>query len=182
MGYVCPWQRAGRPHIRASAWSVPLAWFVPFAGEERWISLGDGVRARRGLDLRTTAQVGRTLVYLTPIARARRRVARGRTALHDLSAPGRGESGRGAAGRGGPGDLAAIARWLEGFHPRSLVELDYGGLVHLLTDDALRADESAAEIAAAVAGMSRGHCELAQAMYGRARARWRMFREFEQVN
>ncbi len=35
------------------------------------------------------------------------------------------------------GDLAEVGRWLEDFHPCSLVELDYGGLVHLVSDDAL---------------------------------------------
>ena len=42
-----------------------------------------------------------------------------------------------------------MARWLEEFHPHSLVELDYGGLVHLMDDETLQADESVAELAAA---------------------------------
>ena len=33
-----------------------------------------------------------------------------------------------------------VGRWLEEFHPRSLVELDYGGLVHLLGAEALAAE------------------------------------------
>ena len=31
-----------------------------------------------------------------------------------------------------------LGRWLEEFHPRSVVELDYGDLVHLLDDAELR--------------------------------------------
>jgi hypothetical protein len=31
-----------RLHILASVWTVPLAWFVPFAATERWLSLGPG--------------------------------------------------------------------------------------------------------------------------------------------
>lgn len=73
-------------------------------------------------------------------------------------------------------------RWLEDFHPYSLVELDYGGLVHLVSDDALCGDQSVAEIRAAIDGAARGECELAVAMYMRARDRWRAFAEFEQAN
>ena len=80
------------------------------------------------------------------------------------------------------GDLAEVGRWLEDFHPHSLVELDYGGLVHLVSDDALCGDQSVAEIRAAIDGAARGECELAVAMYMRARDRWRAFAEFEQAN
>jgi len=80
------------------------------------------------------------------------------------------------------GDLAEVGRWLEDFHPYSLVELDYGGLVHLVSDDALCGDQSVAEIRAAIDGAARGECELAVAMYMRARDRWRAFGEFEQAN
>src|SRR6266702_3107723 len=122
--YVCPWQtrlrcllalvrpgEAGpaRLHILTSVWTVPLAWFVPFAPVE-------------------------------------------------------------------------VGRWLEEFHPYSLVELDYGGLVHLVSDDALRGDQSVAEIRAAIDSAARGECELAAAMYARARSRWRAFAEFELAN
>src|SRR6266700_513966 len=80
------------------------------------------------------------------------------------------------------GDLAEVGRWLEDFHPYSLVELDYGGLVHLVSDDALCADQSVAELRAAIDGAARGEYELAVAMYMRARDRWRAFAEFEQAN
>ena len=42
------------------------------------------------------------------------------------------------------------------------------GLVQLLSGDALSSDQSAAEIAAAVAGVTEGEHELAVAMYTRA--------------
>ena len=73
---------AARLHILASAWTMPLAWFVPFAAAERWLALGpDG-----GPDLRAaaTASATRALVYTTPMSRARRRVARGLAALRGL--------------------------------------------------------------------------------------------------
>jgi hypothetical protein len=79
-------------------------------------------------------------------------------------------------------ELAEVGRWLEDFHPYSLVELDYGGLVQLLSDDALSTDHSAAEIAAAVDGVAKGEHELAVAMYKRADSRWRAFAEYEMAN
>ncbi len=202
--YVCPWQTRrrcllaygqvrsesgavltgegltgegpARLNIVASIWTVPLTWFVPFTPAERWLSLGDG-RGRAGTA--ATASATRALVYTTPMTRARRRVARGLAALRHLpagSADGVLEPARAA------GDLAEVGRWLEDFHPYSLVELDYGGLVHLVSDDALRGDQSVAEIRAAIDGAARGECELAVAMYLRARDRWRVFAEFEQAN
>jgi hypothetical protein len=75
-----------------------------------------------------------------------------------------------------------VGRWLEDFHPYSLVELDYGGLVHLVSDDALCGDQSVAEIRAAIDGAARGQCELAAAMYLRAHSRWRALAELELAN
>ena len=197
--YVCPWQTRlrcllahgqmrsesdddpalaapARLHILASTWTVPLTWFVPFAPAERWLSLGEG-RARAAGP--ATASAIRALVYTTPMARARRRIARGLAALRHLPA-GSGDAVLEPARA--VGDLAEVGRWLEDFHPYSLVELDYGGLVHLVSDDALCGDQSVAEIRAAIDGAARGECELAVAMYMRARDRWRAFGEFEQAN
>ncbi|HEV2241268.1 MAG TPA: hypothetical protein VGR98_09495, partial [Streptosporangiaceae bacterium] len=76
--------------------------------------------------------------------------------------------------------LEEVGRWLEEFHPHSLVELDYGGLVQLLDDDALRADQSVAEVSAAVSALASREFELAAAMYQRLRARWRELEAIEQ--
>jgi hypothetical protein len=165
-----------RPHIVASSWTVPLTWFVLFAPAERWLSLGDG-RGRVGAA--ATASATRALVYTTPMTRARRRVARGLGALRHLPA---GSGDAVLEPSRAVGELAEVGRWLEDFHPYSLVELDYGGLVHLVSDDALHGDQSAAEIRAGIDGAARGECELAVAMYMRARDRWRAFAEFEQAN
>ena len=126
--------RAGstRLHILASVWAVPLAWFVPFAAAERWLSLGPG-RDRASAPQTASAHPG--------------------AGLHDAHVP-RAQAGSPGPGRAatacpsGSGDatweppragggLAEVDRWLEEFHPYSLVELDYGGLVHLVSDDAL---------------------------------------------
>jgi hypothetical protein len=187
--YVCPWQTrlrcllsyglrgpATRLHILASAWTIPLAWFVPFAATERWMALGPD---ERGTSASQIASATRALVYTTPMSRARRRVARGLAALRGLPSgcddvtwdPVRTEA-----------ELTEVGRWLEDFHPYSLVELDYGGLVHLLSDEALSSDQSAAEIGAAADGVAKGEDELAVAMYKRVQARWQTFAEFEMAN
>ena len=165
-----------RLHILASTWTVPLTWFVPFAPAERWLSLGEDLSRAAGP---ATASAIRALVYTTPMARARRRVARGLAALRHIPA-GSGDAVLEPARA--VGDLAEVGRWLEDLHPYSLVELDYGGLVHLVSDDALCGDQSVAEIRAAIDGAALGECELAAAMYTRARNRWRAFAEFEQAN
>ena len=165
-----------RLHIQASVWTVPLAWFVPFAAAERWLSLGPG---RGWAEAQAVAPATRALVYTTPMSRARRRVARSLAALRSLPAasgnavwePSRTE-----------GDLVEVGRWLEEFHPYALVELDYGGLVYLVSDDALCSDQSVAEIRAAIDGAAKGEWEPAAAMYMRAHSRWRAFAEFELAN
>jgi len=167
---------ATRLHILASVWTVPLAWFVPFAAAERWLALSPGAKRPAGPQ---TASATRALLYTTPMSRARWRVARGLAALRSLPPgfagavwdPVRAET-----------ELGEVGRWLEEFHPYSLVELDYGGLVQLLSDDALSSDQSAAEIAAAIDGVTKGERELALAMYKRAQGRWRAFAEYEMAN
>ena len=165
-----------RLHILACVWTVPLAWFVPFAAAERWLALGAGAK-RPGAP--QTASATRALLYTTPMSRARRRVARGLAALRSLPSDFAGATWDPARAET---ELGEVGRWLEEFHPYSLVELDYGGLVQLLSDDALSSDQSAAEIAAAIDGVAKGERELAMAMYKRAQSRWRAFAEFEMAN
>ncbi len=167
---------APRLHIMASVWTVPLGWFVPFAAAERRLALGSGHDRPSGA---ATASATRALVYTAGMSRARRRIARGLAALRRAAADctdAGWEPLRAAA------ELSEVGRWLEEFHPYSLVELDYGGLVHLLSDDALCGDQSVGEISAAIDRVAKGECELAAAMYKRAHSRWRAFAEFELAN
>lgn len=99
-----------RPWIRTSTWQVPLNWFVLVSDEERLYEKGAGPDG---------AAPG--LRYRTPMVQARRRTARALKTLKDTIEDGPLIDG-----------LLDVGRWLEEFHPRSLVELDYGGLVHVL--------------------------------------------------
>jgi hypothetical protein len=168
-----------RPYIQTSTWHVPLSWFSLFSPAERWLALGAGDEA--GVAVSATAV--RTLIYATAMTQARRRAARGLAAVR--------KGLRGPLAR--PDDvrqcslavtaqLEDVARWLEEFHPQSVVELDYGGLVNLLNDDALRSDQSVAEIRAAISGLSQDEPELAIAMYRRTASRWQVLQAAESAN
>ncbi|MEU6999889.1 hypothetical protein [Nonomuraea sp. NPDC046570] len=155
-----------RTHIRTATWNIPSSWFVPFDGNERWLVLGKPVK---GQDV--TTATGRNLIYVTSMSQARRRSAR---ALQVI----RKHVGEVATGV----EVEEVARWLEEFHPHSLVELDYGGLVHLMNDDALQADQSVAELSAALTGLDTGQEELAYAMYQRVILRWKSMQLLESAN
>ena len=168
-------------YIQTSPWCVPLVWFAMFSPAERWLALGPG--GGTGAAGPATASAMRTLMYATAMAQARRRLARGLAAVRQGL---RGPLGREEDIRRGSlavtAHLEHVASWLEEFHPQSVVELDYGGLVNLLDDDALRSDQSVAEIAAAVSGLCRDEPELAIPVYRRAAGRCQALRAAETAN
>ena len=151
-------------HVRTCTWQVPLRWFVLVDPDEREVCLGEP-------GARTVRRTDRSLVYRTPMSRARRRVARAlsvlRTAVQDEAV---------SAG------LEDLGRWLEEFHPRSLVELDYGGLVHLLDDAELTQDESARDMGRALEHLASGDAAAAAQAYQRMTARMKALQEVETAN
>ena len=165
-----------RAHVLSSNWQVPLRWFVLVDAEERSVSRGTPHPSPGALPSGAPANAappstGRWLVYRTAMSQARRRLARAlavlRTALDD---------GTVTAG------VEDLGRWLEEFHPLSLVELDYGGLVHLLDDAALSQDESARDVALALAALGEGRGEQAAAAYARATARMKALQAVESAS
>ena len=179
-GFACGQGQAAslRIHIQARTWSVPPAWFVPFASDERWLVLG--AASDPGDGGRATATPTRTLVYATAMAQARTRVRQALDAFRRTGAPEAVLAD--AAVPRVVAELAQIERWLEEFHPDALVELDYGGLVHLLDDAALRADQSVAEVSAAISALTGGELEMATAMYWRVTGRWRVLAALEHAS
>ncbi|MEU0681258.1 hypothetical protein [Streptomyces albogriseolus] len=147
-----------RPWIRTSTWQVPINWFVLFADEEREYAKGSAGEVP-------------VLRYRTPMVQARRRVARGLRALRDAVDESPLIDG-----------LVDVGRWLEEFHPRSLVELDYGGLVHALSAGALEGDHSAADVGEGIAALRRGDEGGAADAYGRLVERWRAVRDLRSAN
>jgi hypothetical protein len=72
-----------------------------------------------------------------------------------------------------------LGRWLEEWHPRAQVELDYGGLVHLVDDDRLRADQSSADVAGAMTALAEGDTRSAARAYRRLAERWEAVQALE---
>ncbi|MFF5502559.1 hypothetical protein ACF1E9_09005 [Streptomyces roseolus] len=149
-----------RPWIRTAVWQVPLRWFALFGDEERCYEPGDRVAGRAPV-----------LRYRTTMAQARRRLARALRALRDSV-----DEGTLAQG------LVDVGRWLEEFHPRALVELDYGGLVHAVAEERLAADRSAADVAAGLAALRAGDDDAAGEVYARLAERWRAVRDLRHAN
>ncbi|NUK73746.1 hypothetical protein HRW23_22505 [Streptomyces lunaelactis] len=146
-----------RPWIRTSVWQVPVRWFALFSDKEReYEPAGPGAAVLR---------------YRTPMVQARRRVARALKTLRDAIDEGQLTEG-----------LVDVGRWLEEFHPRSLVELDYGGLVHALPGPHLADDRSAADVAAGIAALRAGDGEGAGEAYARLAERWRAVRDRQFAN
>ncbi len=162
---------ASHPEIKAgiltSTWQVPVSWFVAFEASERRLVLGDrrtpGTSATTGLD--------RALVYLTAMSRARRRTAKALRIVRRLFDEGPATS-----------SIEEVGRWLEDFHPHSLVELDYGGLVHLLDDESLSEDTSVADINDALERLVAGDLAGAGQCYERVVTRWRSIAALEHAN
>jgi hypothetical protein len=145
-----------RQHEQISTWSVPLRWFVLIDAEEREFSVEKGHRVLR---------------YRTEISKARRRAHRALSVL-----------------RRSVGDVPISeaveesARWLEEFHPRSVVELDYGGLTSILSDNALAEDDSPSLVATGLQGLSKGDADAATSAYEELVERWRAIQLLERCN
>ncbi|MFF4870538.1 hypothetical protein ACIPQA_18625 [Streptomyces sp. NPDC090109] len=153
-----------RPWIRTAVWQVPVRWFALFGDEDRQYEPGvpkDGAGAGRAPVLR----------YRTTMAQARRRLARALRALRESIDDGPMTEG-----------LVEVGRWLEEFHPRALVELDFGGLVHVVPEEWLAGERSAARLAEGIAALRAGDGEAASEAYGQLAERWRAIRDLRFAN
>ena len=142
------------PHILTARWHVPLVWFVIFDDEDRSVGV-DPMRELR---------------YRTPMVEARRRVGK----AHRLLSRARPEW-----------DLEPLTRlgcWIESFHPHAWVELDYGGLVHLMDPETLTVDRSAKDVTAALVAVTEGNDEEAINAYHQLRKRWWALRVKERAS
>ncbi|MGI9063985.1 MAG: hypothetical protein ACR2FQ_09280 [Pseudonocardiaceae bacterium] len=136
-------------HIVSSTWTVPLPWFTLVDPAARHI-----VAAPR-------PDPARRVCWQATMADARRRAAR----AYAVSRRSLGEEGPTRV-------LREIGRWLQHFDGRSAVELDYGGLVQLLDDEALSADTSAVDVHAAVDALEAEDAEGVARAYERLQDFW----------
>jgi hypothetical protein len=139
-----------------SPWHVPIRWFVLFDDDERW--LGEDEHGRLRLRYRTTAR------------RALRRVGQAIPVLRrsDL----------------GPISelLLDLHEWIALFDPKSLVELDYGGLCDFLTWDELDDDRSVRELGKALDALERHEFPRSAEIYQGVLSHWAEIRGHELLN
>lgn len=142
--------------ILTTAWTVPVPWFVPFSPSDRITDL--------------TAEVP-SVVHRTRMSTARRRVARGLRALRESV----GELDL-------TDELVELGQWLEEWHPRSWVELDYAGLSRLAGSGGRGRDTSVADVARALAALAAGDDEEAAQRYRSVVQRWDAIAALEHAN
>jgi hypothetical protein len=141
-------------HILSSTWSIPPRWFALFSPDER---------------LRGVNEDGHFTISRTAISNAKSRC----TFTHQAVL---GAFGEGAV----EGEVAELLAWLEIFDPKSIVELDYGGLATYLNNQliehgeaGLDADTSIEDVTSSIAGLASGDGALAGRGYERLVSRWR---------
>ncbi len=146
------------PHIISQTWIIPPRWFAMFETHER---------------LRGHDNDGAYVICRTEIAKA---IGRAKTTHNAV---------RSAFGEGPvEQEILDLIDWLEMFHPKSIVELDYGGLadyleLSLADEGGLEADTSIEDIQSSIAGLAVGDGALAGRGYERLVTRWRKVAAFE---
>jgi hypothetical protein len=146
------------PHIISQTWTIPPRWFALFETHER----------NRGHD-----KNGAFVISRTEISKA---IGRGKTTHNAVKSA----FGEGPVEQ----ELLDLIDWLEMFHPKSMVELDYGGLadyleLSLAEEGGLEADTSIEDIQSSIAGLAVGDGALAGRGYERLVTRWRKVAAFE---
>jgi hypothetical protein len=141
-------------HILTSTWNIPPRWFALFSPDE---------------SLRGVNEDGHFTISRTAISNAKSRC----TFTHQAVL---GAFGEGAV----EGEVAELLAWLEIFDPKSIVELDYGGLATYLNNQliehgevGLEADTSIEDVTSSIAGLASGDGALAGRGYERLVSRWR---------
>lgn len=144
-------------HECIATWHVPTRWFVCVEAGDRELSLSSTQRVLR---------------YRVPMSRARRRVRRSYGILQN------------SLGKGNPVVVGTrqVSEWLAVFHPRSIVELDYGGLAVILPDAQLRDDDSPQLAHEGLAALASGDVSVAGRNYEKLMQRWRRIRLRERSN
>jgi hypothetical protein len=140
---------------------IPPRWFSLFAPEERM----------RGSDSNGAFSIARA-----KIANAKTRC----NFTHDAVVNAFGEGGI-------EEEIQDLHDWMDMFHPKSLVELDYGGLadylnIALAEVGGIEADSSIEDIHESLAGLAANDGATAGVGYERLTTRWRKVAAFEQAS
>ena len=144
---------AKRVHTRASTWGIPFSWFSLFSEGDRKDVIEAGGRI-------LTVRVWTPLTEA--LDRARFAVAHLALAAPDLDML---------------DDLTQLTEWLELFHTRSLVELDYGAVA-----DKVYPDESPMDVRLGIECLAEGDMTGAAAAYRRLASRWIPIRQLARAS
>ncbi|WP_073456668.1 hypothetical protein [Pseudonocardia thermophila] len=138
----------GAAHVVSAGWTVPLPWFVLVEQDQRQVQ-----------------REPRRVWWTVSMTDARERVDLAETVIRETL----GESPTGD----GPAEvLAETGNWLDRFADDAVVELDYGGIATVLTDEELAADRSAEHAAAALEALVDGEAEAAAEAYAALQDFW----------
>ena len=145
-----------RSHILHANWHVPLRWFAAFDDSERILTEDkDGLRVRYESSLNTATQ----------------RLSRAVTVLENTWID--------------DGVIAAVRElheWLVEFGTDGLVELDYGSVAGMFSDDELVEDHSSGEVATCIDALEAEDLMRAGRIFGTLTDRWTEARAKEVVN
>ena len=145
-----------RSHILHANWHVPLRWFVAFDDSERILTEDkDGLRVR----------------YEASLQVARDRLRRAVTILESTWID-----------DGVIGAVRELHEWLDDFPDDGIVELDYGTVAGMFSDDELVEDRSAGEVGSCIDALEAEDLMRAGRIFATLTDRWTEARAKEVVN
>lgn len=145
-----------RSHILHSNWHVPLRWFAAFDETERIL---------------TEDKVGLRIRYETRLGLAKERLRRTFGILEESWVD-----------QDVTEAVRELIEWLEDFSDAALLELDYGTVAAIFSDDDLVDDCSASEVARCIDALEEGDVVTAGRIFVRLTDRWTDVRAHEVVN
>jgi hypothetical protein len=135
-----------RSHVLASAWHIPVRWFVAFESDEREIYGSDeSPRIRFRTDLLT----------------ARERLANAIEVLEEVGMT-----------AGPTTEMEQLTSWLRPFDDLSMLELDFAEVSDLFEPQDLVLDDSVSMVAESVRALESGDMMRAGELYGMVVSRW----------
>jgi hypothetical protein len=142
--------------VHESPWHVPIRWFVLFRDQERRLDRGRDGQLR--------------LRYRTTVRRAMRRAENAvpilrRSELGPISEL-----------------ILDLHQWMAQFDPRSMVELDYGGLARVMSWDELDDDRSARDVQDSLDLLHKLEFPRSAEVYQGVLERWAEIRQLESMN
>ena len=149
-------------HVLSETWIIPPRWFAAFDSNERII----------GKDID-----GLFVKAQTRVSVAAERLVKAHKIVKQAFGSGPVES-----------ELVELLNWFNVFDPRSIVELDYGGLANFMDlslketgEVGIAADTSIEDVQQSLAGLMAGDGSMAGSGYSRIASRWRRVAAYEQA-